>query len=160
MKPDLEWPRILSAVSTDVSSPMLTAHHLASQSKISQILKQGRMPNCHRSEWRHQAKIKDLNKLRVFLFPTHRVRSLFMSSDEAEELLPATPRESFSAPVRKPPLLGLPGFVLNGGEDGRIKRLLQVLLREWWTLYIVCSPDLLCHTPSPWAQNWFDIRSV
>ncbi len=53
-----------------------------------------------------------------------------MSSDETEELLPAAPGESFGAPFRKPPLLGLAGFVLNGGKDGRIEGLFQVLLRE------------------------------
>lgn len=83
-----------------------------------------------------------------------------MSSDEAEKLLPAAPGESFGAPLRKPSLLGLAGFVLNGGKDGRIKRLLQVLLRERRALYVVCSPDLLRHAPGPGAQNWLDIRSV
>lgn len=83
-----------------------------------------------------------------------------MSSDEAEELLPATPGESFRAPVRKPPLLALASFVLYGGEDGGIERLLQVLLRERRALDIVRRPDLLRHAASTGAQDGLDVRSV
>lgn len=83
-----------------------------------------------------------------------------MSSDEAEELLPAAPGERFRAPVGKPPLLGLARFVLDGGEDGGVKRLLQVLLRERRALDVVRGPDLLRHAPRPGAQNRLDVGPV
>jgi len=85
---------------------------------------------------------------------------VFFFLNEAEELLPASPGESFGASVRRPPLLGLVGVVLYGGKDGGVKRLLQVLLRERRTLHVVRRPDLLCHAPSPGAQNGLDVGPV
>lgn len=82
------------------------------------------------------------------------------SSDEAEELLPAAPGERFGAPFREPPLLGLARFVLNGGEDGGIERLLQVLLRERRALHVVGRPDLLRHAAGPRAQHGLDVGAV
>lgn len=102
-------------------------------------------------------KVKNFNKL-TSLFSTHRVNS--PSSDEAEELLPAAPGESFGAPLGKPPLLGFPRFVLDGSKDGRVERLLQVLLRQRGALDVVCGSDLVRHAPSPGAQNRFDVGLV
>lgn len=82
------------------------------------------------------------------------------SSDEAEELLPAAPGEGFHPPVREPPLFALACFVLNGGEDGRIKGLLQVLLREGGALDVVGRPDLLGDAPGPGAQHGLDVGAV
>lgn len=82
------------------------------------------------------------------------------SSDEAEELLPAAPGEGFHPPVREPPLFALACFVLNGGKDGRVKGLLQVLLREGGTLDVVGRPDLLADAPGPGAQHGLDFGAV
>lgn len=81
-------------------------------------------------------------------------------SDEAEELLPAAPGEGFHPPVREPPLFALACFVLNGGEDGGIKGLLQVLLRQGGTLDVVGRPDLLADAPGPGAQHGLDLGAV
>lgn len=83
-----------------------------------------------------------------------------MSSDEAKKLLPTALGESFSASVGKPPLLRFAGFVLNGSKNGRIKRLLQVLLCERRTLHVVCSPDLVRHALCPGVRDWLDVRLV
>lgn len=96
------------------------------------------------------------NKLTCGLLSTTAPRS----SDEAEELLPAAPGEGFHPPVREPPLFALARFVLNGGKDGRIKGLLQVLLREGGTLDVVGRPDLLADAPGPGAQHGLDVGAV
>lgn len=82
------------------------------------------------------------------------------SSDEAEELLPAAPGEGFHPPFREPPLFAFSCFVLNGGKDGCIKGLLQVLLREGGTLDVVGRPDLLGDAPGPGAQHGLDVGAV
>lgn len=82
------------------------------------------------------------------------------SSDEAEELLPAAPGEGFHPSVREPPLFAFACFVLNGGKDGRVKGLLQVLLREGGALDVVGRPDLLADAPGPGAQHGLDFGAV
>lgn len=125
-EPGWKWPRILCAVSTDVGSqcslwlyvvcfPWPIWHPKVQRAKYL-TGKYAKM----RQVWT-VTKVKSWNKLKE-MSTTHRVHSL--RSNEAEELLPAASGESFGAPVRKPPLLGLARFVLNGGKDGRIKRLL------------------------------------
>lgn len=109
--------------------------------------------------WSWSLERKHFNKLSKFC-PQPIGLTVSISSDKAEELLPATPRESFCSPVRKPPLFVLARFILNGFKDGRIESFLQVLLREWRTLYVVSRPDLLSYAPRPGAQNGLDVRSV
>lgn len=82
------------------------------------------------------------------------------SSDKAEELLPAAPREGLGAPVGKPPLLAFACLVLDGGKDGRVERLLQVLLRERRALDVVRGPDLIRHAPRPGALHRLDVAPV
>lgn len=81
-------------------------------------------------------------------------------SDEAEELLPAAPGEGLGAPVRRPPFLGLSCLVLDGGEDGGVKRLLQVLLRERRALHVILRSDLLRHPLRPRAGHGLDAGAV
>ena len=83
-----------------------------------------------------------------------------MSSDKAEELLPAASGEGLGASVRQAPLLPLPGLVFDTRKDVRIKRLLQVLLSQRGTLHVVRGPDLVCHAPSPRAEDRLDLAGV
>ena len=82
------------------------------------------------------------------------------SSDEAEELLPAVAGEGLGLAVGRASLLGLARLVFDGGEDGGVERLLQVLLGEGGALHVVRRPDLLRHGLGPRAQHRLDLGAV
>lgn len=100
----------------------------------------------------HHMSRKINNKFHSTVWPT--------GSDEAEELFPATFGKRFSAPIWQSRLLGLPGLVFDGCENGGIESLLQVLLRQSRALHVLRGPDLLGQAPSTRTQHRFHLVTV